>query len=185
MTIRLLDYIILFLCSTIFFLTLGAESQPIICICIAISIAKLGKVQVTAVDISTDALCVAVDNSKKNKVFVDFRESNLFDKVPERYQMIVSNPPYIRTDIIETLSPEVREHEPMLALDGAEDGLYFYKEITKQATEHLTDGGWLLYEIGHDQGEDVKAIMLEAFSEVTVIKDLAGLNRVVVGCYKK
>ena len=153
--------------------------------CIAISIAKLGKAQVTAVDISTDALCVAVDNGKKNKVFVDFRESNLFDKVPERYQMIVSNPPYIRTDIIETLSPEVREHEPMLALDGAEDGLYFYKEITKQATEHLTDGGWLLYEIGHDQGEDVKAIMLEAFSEVTVIKDLAGLNRVVVGCYKK
>lgn len=153
--------------------------------CIAISIAKLSKAQVTAVDISPDALQVARANGKANEVMVDWRESNLFEKVPETYQMIISNPPYIRSAVIETLSPEVREHEPMLALDGAEDGLYFYKEITKQATEHLTDGGWLLYEIGHDQGEDVKAIMLEAFSEVTVIKDLAGLNRVVVGCYKK
>lgn len=153
--------------------------------CIAVSLAKLGKAQVTAADISTEALKVAVDNGRKNEVFVDFRESNLFDRVPEMYQMIVSNPPYIRSQVIETLSPEVREHEPMLALDGTADGLYFYREITRQAPEHLVDGGWLLYEIGHDQGEDVKAIMSETFSDVSVIKDLAGLDRVVVGCYKK
>ena len=73
----------------------------------------------------------------------------------------------------------------MLALDGTEDGLYFYREITRQAIEHLEEGGWLLYEIGHDQGEAVKTIMSELFSDVSVIKDLAGLDRVVVGCYRK
>lgn len=153
--------------------------------CIAISIAKLSKAQVTAVDISLDALQVARANGKANEVMVDWRESNLFEKVPETYQMIISNPPYIRSAVIETLSPEVREHEPMLALDGTEDGLYFYREITRQAIEHLEEGGWLLYEIGHDQGEAVKTIMSELFSDVSVIKDLAGLDRVVVGCYRK
>lgn len=153
--------------------------------CIAVSMAKLGKAQVTAADISPDALQVAMVNGKANDVTVDWRESNLFEKVPETYQMIISNPPYIRSAVIETLSPEVREHEPMLALDGTKDGLYFYREITRQAVEHLAEGGWLLYEIGHEQGEDVKAIMSEAFSDVSVIKDLAGLDRVVVGCYKK
>lgn len=152
--------------------------------CIAISLAKLGKANVTAVDISQEALQVAVDNGRTNEVSVDWRESNLFEKLPETFQMIVSNPPYIRTDVIETLSPEVREHEPKLALDGTADGLYFYREITRQAVTHLADGGWLLYEIGHDQGEAVKAIMSESFSDVSVIKDLAGLDRVVAGCYK-
>lgn len=152
--------------------------------CIAISLAKLGRANVTAVDISQEALQVAVDNGRTNEVSVDWRESNLFEKIPETYQMIVSNPPYIRTDVIETLSPEVREHEPKLALDGTADGLYFYREITRQAVTHLADGGWLLYEIGHDQGDAVKAIMSETFSDVTVIKDLAGLDRVVAGCYK-
>ena len=118
-------------------------------------------------------------------VKAEFIQSDLFENVGGEYDVIVSNPPYIRSDVIETLMPEVKDHEPMKALDGTEDGLYFYREITRQAIEHLEEGGWLLYEIGHDQGEAVKTIMSELFSDVSVIKDLAGLDRVVVGCYRK
>ncbi len=98
--------------------------------------------------------------------------------------MIVSNPPYIKTDVIDTLMPEVREHEPMMALDGREDGLYFYREITGRSKEYLTNGGMLFYEIGYDQAEDVCKIMeREGFREIEVVKDFAGLDRVVYGSW--
>ena len=98
--------------------------------------------------------------------------------------MIVSNPPYIRTDVIETLQEEVKGHDPVLALDGRADGLYFYRKIVREAKHCLVSGGSLLFEIGADQGEAVSAMMWEAgYSRVSVKKDLAGLDRVVWGVY--
>lgn len=98
------------------------------------------------------------------------------------FEMIVSNPPYIRRDAVDTLMPEVKEHEPLLALDGKEDGLYFYREILKQAGDYLARGGELFFEIGYDQGPAVKELMENAgFREVEVIQDYAGLDRVVCG----
>ncbi|MCI8358518.1 MAG: peptide chain release factor N(5)-glutamine methyltransferase [Lachnospiraceae bacterium] len=98
------------------------------------------------------------------------------------FEMIVSNPPYIRRDVIDTLMPEVKDHEPLSALDGKEDGLYFYREILKQAGEYLTRGGELFFEIGYDQGQAVKKMMEAAgYREVEVIQDYAGLDRVVRG----
>ena len=113
-------------------------------------------------------------------------ESDLFAKVEGTYDMIVSNPPYIRTSVIETLQKEVKEHDPILALDGKEDGLYFYREIIKAAAAYLKKTGWLLFEIGFDQAEDVKKMMEQAgYTRVSVKKDLAGLDRVVFGVYDR
>lgn len=96
--------------------------------------------------------------------------------------MIVSNPPYIETDVIRTLSDEVKLHDPMMALDGHEDGLYFYRKITSCAPKFLKNGGWLLYEIGYNQADAVSVIMRDAgFRDVSTVKDLAGLDRVVAG----
>lgn len=140
------------------------------------------------VDISADALSVAAENAEKllakekRPIFV---ESDLFEMVDGTFDIIVSNPPYIRTAVIETLMPEVRSHEPMKALDGLEDGLFFYRKIVKEAPMHLNKGGRLYFEIGHDQGVDVSEMMVEAgFHQVRVVKDYAGLDRVVSGILK-
>lgn len=143
------------------------------------------------VDLSAEALTVAGENYRRlqetrPEMKASFIESDLFANVrkEERYEIIVSNPPYIRTDVIDTLMPEVREHEPLMALDGRADGLYFYREITGQAKEYLQSGGMLFYEIGYDQAEDVCRIMeKEGFREVEVVKDFAGLDRVVYGSW--
>lgn len=101
---------------------------------------------------------------------------------PAAYDCIVSNPPYIRTDVIETLSEEVRLHEPYQALDGKEDGLYFYRRIILDAGKYLKKGGQIFFEIGYDQGEAVKTLLEDVgFTQVKVTKDLAGLDRVVSG----
>ena len=98
------------------------------------------------------------------------------------YDMIISNPPYIPTAEIEDLMDEVKLHDPRMALDGMEDGLYFYRAITKQAQDHLVPGGWLLYEIGCSQGEDVAALLRKyEFEDIEIRQDLAGLDRVVLG----
>ena len=100
--------------------------------------------------------------------------------------MILSNPPYIRTEEIEMLQKEVCLYDPRMALDGGEDGLYFYREIAGKAPEYLKDGGSLLFEIGYDQGEAVEQILkASGFSEIKIKKDLAGLDRVVSGVYDK
>ena len=113
-----------------------------------------------------------------------FLQSDLFEKVEGLYDVIVSNPPYIRTSVIQELEAEVRLYDPMLALDGKEDGLYFYRRIIKESPKYLKKQGKLYFEIGHDQGQDVKRLMEEAgFSGVAVKKDLAGLDRVVFGVY--
>ena len=139
------------------------------------------------VDLSAEALEVAGRNVLKvltpeKAEHAHFLQSDLFEKVEGKFEIIVSNPPYIASAEVEKLMPEVREHEPILALDGMEDGLYFYRKIVAQAGEHLEQGGWLCFEIGYDQGEALKEMMTEAgYGQVKIIKDLAGLDRVAIG----
>lgn len=151
--------------------------------CIAVALALLGKPAVChAADISVKALETAKRNAKRNLADVFFIESDLFEKVTGIYDVIVSNPPYIPPAVMEGLSAEVREHEPRLALDGGVDGLDFYRRITKGCKEHLAEDGFLLYEIGCEQAEDVMAVMRnEGFTEVVCQKDYAGNDRVVYG----
>ncbi len=134
-------------------------------------------------DISGEALCLAKENAAGlSEEAAEFIESNLFEKIEGKFEIIVSNPPYIRSGEIAGLMPEVREHEPHRALDGGADGLFFYREITKKAKEHLTGGGMLFYEIGFEQGGAVKSIMEDnGFREIEIIKDFSGLDRVVRG----
>lgn len=151
--------------------------------CIIISILhNATDVEGYAIDISKQALNVAKENAKLNDVSVMFERSDLFDNVTGTFDIIVSNPPYIRTEEIVKLMPEVQTFEPMEALDGKEDGLYFYREIVAKCKDYLNPDGRILFEIGYDQGEDVSALLREAgFKDVQVIKDLAQNDRVVTG----
>ena len=150
--------------------------------CVLISILKNVDAKGIGYDISKQALNVAKENAKRNHVVCEFERSDLFENVDGTYDIIVSNPPYIPTEVIHTLMPEVKEFEPMEALDGMEDGLHFYRRIVREAKEHLAKGGYLMLEIGHDQGASVSE-MLEygGYAEVRVIKDLARNDRVVIG----
>ena len=133
-------------------------------------------------DISAAALDVAKENQKRLKVKASMVESNLFSQVEGEFDLIVSNPPYIATGELQKLMPEVRDHEPQLALDGKEDGLYFYREIIKQASGYLRSGGWLCFEIGYDQGVALEQLMKYAgYKNVKIGKDLAGLDRIAIG----
>ncbi len=151
--------------------------------CIIISLKKLNPtIKATAVDLSVEALKVAKENAKLNEVDVEFINSDLFANVKDKFNVIVSNPPYIPTRVIDELMPEVREYEPLMALDGTEDGLWFYKNIIDSSKKYLETNGMLLFEIGHDQGLSVSTLMKEAgYQKVRVVKDLAGLDRVVTG----
>lgn len=151
--------------------------------CIIISLMKHGTdIQGTAADVSGEALEVAVENAARHDVMVDFRQGDLFENVDGSYDMIVSNPPYIPTSEIEKLMAEVRCFDPLAALDGKEDGLYFYREIITKGQAYLKANGWLLVEIGYDQGQQVSEMMRSAdLTDVSIIKDLAGLDRVVKG----
>lgn len=135
-------------------------------------------------DISEKALAVARENAEELGLSAEFIQSDLFESIEGKFEYIVSNPPYIRKDVIPTLMEEVKDHEPLIALDGGVDGLDFYRRITGEATEHLYPGGMLFFEIGYDQGEAVKMLMEEeGYEEVTVSQDLAGLDRVVYGTF--
>lgn len=151
--------------------------------CIAVSIAKnVPHIEMHAVDISKQALNVAKDNAKLNEVSVEFERSDLFDHVTGKYDVIVSNPPYIPTSEIPKLMPEVGSFEPVEALDGKEDGLYFYRKIIAECKDYLNPDGMIFFEIGYEQGADASALLQEAgFSQVAVVKDLAHLDRVVFG----
>ncbi len=151
--------------------------------CILISILKnVIDVEGFGYDISKQAINVAKENAKLNGVIATFEKSDLFDSVVDTFDVIVSNPPYIPTDVIAGLMPEVALYEPFNALDGKEDGLHFYRKIVKESKEYLNPEGMLLFEIGHDQGEAVSGLMTEAgFKDVKVVKDLAGNDRVVIG----
>ncbi|MBQ8306684.1 MAG: peptide chain release factor N(5)-glutamine methyltransferase [Blautia sp.] len=151
----------------------------------------------TGADLSADALAVAQKNAEdlgcaERAVFV---ESDLFshpcfsetggNETP-RYDVLVSNPPYIAEAEIGTLAPEVRLHDPRMALSGGDDGLFFYRRITERAPDYVQDGGWLLYETGCSQGEAVAGFLREkGFTEIRITKDLSGLDRVVSGRWRR
>jgi release factor glutamine methyltransferase len=160
--------------------------------CILLSLLKYSnECEGIGIDISSKALDVARENSLRLAIEAQFLCGDLFeplagfvsDKTNDRlFDMIVSNPPYIETAVIEELMPEVREHEPISALDGMEDGLYFYRKIVDKAKDYIRKGGYLFFEIGYNQGEAVSRLMNDAgFSHVKIIKDYAGLDRVVYG----
>ena len=159
--------------------------------CIVLSILKMCRekyymtdLQGIGADVSEEALKVARENGRRLGVPVTWIQSDLFAKIPEeeKYDVIVSNPPYIETAVIDTLQEEVRLHDPYIALDGKEDGLYFYRRIISEAGKYLKPQGELMFEIGCDQAEAVEELMKNAgYEQITVKKDLAGLDRVVYG----
>ncbi len=161
--------------------------------CIGISLAKLagrgsltdsdtGSVEVLCSDISAAALKVAEKNAARNNIEAAFIESNLFERISGRFHMIVSNPPYVTGEEMKELMPEVRLFEPEGALYGMEDGLYFYREILRQAPGYLEANGMLFFEIGCRQGREVSGLMGQAgFQNIKIEKDLAGLDRIVYG----
>ncbi len=151
--------------------------------CLAISLKILGNAKkCIATDLSEKALEVARKNAEVNQADVLFLQSDLFEKITGRFDVIVSNPPYIAADEMEGLPEEVRGHEPQMALYGGTDGLSFYRRITGEARKHLQPGGYLFYEIGCRQAQAVMAIMeAEGFAGVACKKDYAGNDRVVCG----
>lgn len=152
--------------------------------CVLISILKNAHdVEGIGYDISKQAINVAKENAKFNEVPAVFERSDLFEDVVENdFDVIVSNPPYIPTDVVATLMPEVSQFEPREALDGKGDGLYFYSKILEQCKNYMKQDGYILFEIGCEQGDAVSTMMrLAGFSEVHVIKDLARNDRVVMG----
>ena len=156
--------------------------------CILLSVLSYGrkKCEITGVgvDVSDKALQVEKENARNLQVDAEWIESDLFSGVSEKFDMILSNPPYIPSAVIKTLQPEVREHDPLLALDGKEDGLYFYRKIIEESRNYLQPGGWLIFEIGAEQGEAVSSYLKQnGFVQVAVKKDLTGLDRVVCGVY--
>lgn len=131
-------------------------------------------------DISEQALTVARQNASSLQIAAEFQVSDLFEQVEGTFDLLVSNPPYIKKSVIPTLMEEVRDHDPYLALDGGEDGLYFYRRIAEEAPGYLCRGGRIFLEIGCEQAQEVCTLLERAgFGEIRVIQDLSGLDRVV------
>lgn len=151
--------------------------------CILLSLLKEARGLVgTGVDISGEALEVARHNAERLDTEASFIRSDLWGSVKGTYQIVVSNPPYIVSNVIPTLDAEVKDHEPVLALDGGADGLDFYQRIVGDAHSYLAPGGLLAFEIGYDQGAALKSLLTEAgYQRIEILKDLAGLDRVALG----
>lgn len=147
--------------------------------CLAISIKKNAEVNVTASDISMKALQIAKHNAKNLDVEINFIRSNMFEKIEGKYDLIISNPPYIDSEEVKTLDKEVKDNDPVLALDGGELGLKYYNIIHENLRKYLNDNGMLIIEIGEDQRELLTALFND-FNLVESIKDYAGLDRVLV-----
>lgn len=154
---------------------------------ITVSLAKyLENAKVTSVDISDIALEIGKRNAMENNVVdrIDFIKSDLFSALDKnvKFDIIVSNPPYIKREVIETLDKQVKDFEPYNALEGGIDGLDFYRAITTQAKDFLKEGGILAYEVGHDQSEDVSKLMeIDGYTNIYTRKDLQQIDRVVIG----
>lgn len=149
---------------------------------IAITLSKFCKnVDVTAVDKSENVLNVAIKNAKKHGIYekIKFIKSNMFENLKGRYDVIVSNPPYIESDVINTLTKDV-QNEPKMALDGGKDGLDFYRNIFNNTDKFLAKNGQIFLEIGYNQKESVSKIFEEKFKDIKCIKDLSGIDRVIV-----
>lgn len=152
--------------------------------CIGVSLAYyLKNAKITMSDISKNAIEIAKKNAKENKVLekTKFIKSDLFENIEEKFDIIVSNPPYIETDVIKNLSKQV-QNEPKIALDGGEDGLLFYRKLINEAPNFLNDNGYLCMEIGYNQKEKVieLAEQEETFSKIEAIKDLSRNDRVII-----
>lgn len=157
--------------------------------CIPISLCHYGKMEAFGVDINPQAIQLAKKNAAYNQVEATWFLSDLFSNIPEAFQGtfdgLVSNPPYIKKSEIPHLMREVRDFEPPIALDGGDDGLDFYRRIVAQAPLWLTEGGWIFFEIGCQQGLDVSSLLEKDFTDIQIIKDLSGLDRVVLGRKKE
>lgn len=153
--------------------------------CIGISVAKLvPDVSVDLADISDAAIALTKKNRERLQADCSVIQTDLFAQIEGKYDMIVSNPPYIRTDEIPKLMAEVRDFEPHLALDGKADGLYFYDKIIREAREYLYEDGYILFEIGQDQLDAVRGLLVEnGYVDIKGIKDYAGLDRIVIARY--
>lgn len=155
---------------------------------IAVALAKYSSCKVTASDISKQALALAQSNAEKNGAKVDFVHADLFAglKKHKKYDIIISNPPYIKTKDIDKLDIEVKKYDPKLALDGGEDGLDYYRKIVKDACKFLNKKGWLFFEVGKGQAEEVKALMSEHnFDNCQIVKDYNKIERIVYGRISK
>ncbi|NLY81567.1 MAG: peptide chain release factor N(5)-glutamine methyltransferase [Clostridiales bacterium] len=151
---------------------------------IGVSVAKLTNAKVTCSDISKDAMMIAKQNGKRNFVSdkIAYINSDLFEKISKSFDVIISNPPYIESIEIGKLQSEVKDFEPIMALDGGEDGLCFYRRIVKDSYEHLNDGGFILLEIGYDQGKELIEMMISdgRYTNIKVVKDFSKNDRIVV-----
>lgn len=153
---------------------------------IAISIAKNSQAKVTATDISDEAIKIARQNAKNNGVKIEFIMSDLFNNLKnnKKFDIIISNPPYIKTGDIHGLMPEVKNFDPLIALDGGNDGLDFYKDIITQAPQHLKKQGKLFFEVGKGQATAVKKLMQKDFTDIEIFKDYNKIARIVKGIRK-
>ena len=156
--------------------------------CISVSLSKLLRLNVTGVDISERCIEISQKNAKANGVdkICEFLLGDMFSpfKNDEKFDIIVSNPPYIKKNVVPSLMDDVKNFEPILALDGREDGLYFYREIINKAENYLNPNGMVFFEIGYDQKEDVSLLFKEkGFENINTVKDLSGLDRVVYATY--
>lgn len=171
---------------------LAANKDSVLDLCcgsgvIGISLVKYAEeskknLKLTSVDISDDAVALTAENAQLNGVKAEILKGDLFASVKrKKYNMIISNPPYIKSEVIPTLDIEVREYDPLEALDGGADGLVFYRRIVDEAAEHLKKKGHLIFEIGHDQGVEVAELIKQngSFENIEISKDLAGNDRIV------
>jgi len=154
--------------------------------CIIVSLAKLGDIKkAVAVDISSDAIKVAEENANANEALITYIQSDMFSNVSGTYDVIVSNPPYIESEVVEGLMPEVKDHEPRIALDGDADGLKFYRILAKESGRFLNKNGKIYLEIGYNQAASVSELLSQnGFAQINVVKDYAGLDRVVSAVYE-
>ena len=167
-------------------LNLGDKNKKILDVCtgsgaIAIALKKLGKFErVDALDISEEALKIAKKNAKALECDINFLKSDMFSSLTSenKYDIIVSNPPYIQSHIVDSLERQVKDFEPRLALDGDIDGMKFYKIIEKNFMNFLSPGGILALEIGYDEASDIKNLFED--KKVIIKKDLAGLDRAAI-----
>ena len=166
----------------------GKGNREILDLCcgsgiIGVSLKRISEgLDLTASDVSEGDVALAERNARLNHVEGEFLQGDLFEPVKDRkFDMILSNPPYIKTNMIGLLQDEVKDHEPRIALDGGKDGLDFYRRIVEQAPDHLKKDGFLMLEIGHDQGEELKTMIGRTgkFRDLIVLKDLGGRDRVV------
>ena len=148
---------------------------------IAIALAKQMKnVQIEATDISEKALNIAGQNAELNNVSINFIQSDIFENIKNKYDIIVSNPPYISKKEYDNLAPEIKDYEPEISLLAKEEGLFYYKKIFENAKDYLTEKGKIYFEIGYNQAEKIKEIAKEnGFDEINVFKDLNGFDRIV------